>query len=316
MNIWNDLPQPFFVLAPMDDVTDVVFRQIVADLATPDVYFTEFVNVDGLMSAGRDRLMHKLAMSAKDKPLIAQIWGKKPENYYKVAQELQQMGFAGIDINMGCPVKTVIKSGCCSALINNRELAVDIIQATKEGAGSLPVSVKTRLGFNTIDYSWHELLLKQTLNALTIHGRTTKNMSAVPADWAAIAEVRKLRDQLSPATKLIGNGDVLSRQHGLELAKQSGVDGIMVGRGIFQDPYVFSENSPWQNMGRAERVALYRKHIQLFMDTWKHGERKVVGLNKFCKIYISDFEGAKEFREELMSATTPEQLLHLLESES
>src|SRR5215831_14703029 len=169
MNL-DQLPKPFFVLAPMDDVTDTVFRQIVADCARPDIFFTEFVNVDGLQSAGRPHLLHRLQFTPKETPLIAQIWGKNPENFFKTAQQLANGTFAhelglpegvnyqGIDINMGCPDKTVVKNGTCSALINNRDLAQEIIQATQEGAaGHLPVSVKTRLGFNTIDLSWHEL---------------------------------------------------------------------------------------------------------------------------------------------------------------
>ncbi len=314
MSVWDTLPQPFFVLAPMDDVTDKVFRQIVAECAAPDLYFTEFVNVDGLQSPGRKNLLHKLAIGAKDRPIIAQLWGKKPENYYQTAKELQEMGFAGVDINMGCPVKAVIQNGCCSALINDRALALEIIQATREGAGnSLPVSVKTRLGFGEVDLSWHELLLKQTLNALTIHGRTTRQMSAVPVDWDMIGEIRKMRDQLFPATKIIGNGDVMSRAQGLALAQQYQLDGIMIGRGIFHDPYVFSPDSPWEQMGRTDRIAHYRRHMELFAATWEHNERRVVTLNKFCKIYISDFDGAKELRETLMTAETPQQLLGYLD---
>ena len=150
----QSLPRPFFVLAPMDDVTDTVLRQIIVDCATFDIFFTEFVNVDGLQSRGRPRLMHKLAFTAKEQPLIAQIWGKTPENYEKTAAELVEMGFAGIDINMGCPDKSITKNGCCSALINNRDLAVEIIAAVKRGAnGKVPVSVKTRTGWNDVDYS-------------------------------------------------------------------------------------------------------------------------------------------------------------------
>ncbi len=313
MDIWEQLPRPFFVLAPMDDVTDTVFRRVVADCAAPDLSFTEFVNVDGLQSQGREKLLHKLAVTAEEGPVIAQIWGKHPENYYKTARELKDLGFAGVDINMGCPVKAVVQNGCCSALINNRELAVEIIQAAREGAASLPVSVKTRLGFGAVDLSWHELLLKQKLNALTIHGRTTRQMSGAPADWEKIGEVRRLRDQIFPATKILGNGDVMNRAQGLALAERYGLDGVMIGRGIFHDPFVFAEHSPWESLGRAERIELYRRHIRLFIKTWQKGERKSITLNKFCKIYISGFDGAKELREILMSATSAEQLLALLD---
>ena len=312
MNIWDELPKPFFVLAPMDDVTDSAFRQIIASTAPPDLYFTEFVNADGLQSPGRPKLMPKLAYSDVETPLIAQLWGKKPENYYKTARELAGMGYAGVDINMGCPVQTVIQNGCCAALINDRELALEIIKATQEGAGSLPVSVKTRLGFNEVDLSWHELLLKQKLNALTIHGRTKKQLSEVPADWHSIAEIRKLRDTLSPPTKIIGNGDVMTREQGLDLARRYDLDGIMIGRGIFQDPYIFAKNTPWQSFDPQKKLGLYKKHILLFAKTWSHGERKLHTLNKFCKIYVNGFDGAKELREKLMAAGTIEELMKIV----
>lgn len=312
MNIWDELPKPFFVLAPMDDVTDTVFRQIIATTAPPDLYFTEFVNVDGLQSPGREKLMPKLKLAKTDRPIIAQLWGKLPENFYKTAKELKSMGYAGVDLNMGCPVKTVIKNGCCVALINNRERAIEIIKATQEGAGELPVSVKTRLGFSEIDLTWHELLLKQKLNALTIHGRTARQLSEVPADWEMIGNVRELRDQLFPATKIIGNGDVMTRQQGIELAEKHKLDGIMLGRGVFHDPFVFAQASPWPGYSKQQRLDLYKRHIELFMKTWPHGERKLHTLNKFCKIYINGFDGAKEMREKLMSVKLADQLLQIL----
>jgi nifR3 family TIM-barrel protein len=314
MSILHSLPKPFLVLAPMDDVTDTVFRRIVADCARPDLFFTEFVNVDGLQSPGRPNLIKKIEFTPTEQPLIAQIWGKNPENFYKTAQELVEMGFAGVDLNMGCPAKPVIKDGCGSALINNRDLALEIIQATKDGvAGRIPVSVKTRLGFNTVDLTWHELLLQQGLTMLTIHGRTKKEMSDVPAHWDLIGEVRKLRDSLAPDTLLVGNGDVETRQQALELAEQYELDGIMIGRGIFHDPYLFAEQSPWENMTRQQRVDLYAKHVALFAQTWPDAARRIAALNKFCKVYISGFDGAKELREKLMNAKSADELLAFLD---
>jgi len=312
MNIWDILPKPFFVLAPMYEVTDTVFRRIVGDCAAPDLYVTEFVNVDGLQSPGRDKLLPRLKFTQTERPIIAQIWGKTPENYYKTAQDLVTMGFDGIDINMGCPDKSVVKNGCCAALINNRELAQEIIQATQQGAGSLPVSVKTRLGMNAVDLSWHEFLLGQKLNALSIHGRTKKQMSKVPADWQVIGQIRELRNRLAPATKIIGNGDVMTRQQGQALALQYGLDGIMIGRGIFEDPYVFAKKSPWADLTRAQRIDLYRRHVELFAKTWTNNERPLPTLNKFCKIYINGFDGAKELRDQLMHANSTEELLRIL----
>lgn len=317
------MKDPFFILAPMDDVTDSVFRQITHACAPADLYFTEFVNVDGLMSPGRPKLMKKLRFDPSEGPLVAQIWGLKPENFEAIARQIadgtiaRELGlpdgvnFVGIDINMGCPAKSEVQNGACSALIKreNRELAGRIIEATKRGAGDMPVSVKTRLGFNAIDLSWHEFLLGFDLDMLTVHWRTRKEMSKVPAHWDMSPEIVALRDRISPRTKIVGNGDVLTHEQGEELARQYNVDGIMIGRGVFQDPYVFAKESPWPQIGREERIALYRKHVQLFADTWKEGERNIKTLNKFCKVYISDFDGAKEMREVLMACNSTDELL-------
>ncbi len=314
MDTWNKLPKPFFVLAPMDDVTDTVFRQVIADTAAPDLFFTEFVNVDALQSKGRTATLPRLQFTKKEKPIIAQLWGLQTENFYASAKEVAAMGYDGIDLNFGCPDKNVTRNGACSAFIlpENRGRAVEIIQATQQGSGSLPVSAKTRLGFQDIDYSWHELLLKQKLNMLTIHGRTKSQMSKVPADWAAIGQIRERRDKLSPTTLIIGNGDVMTRTQGIKLAKQYELDGIMIGRGVFHDPFIFSRDTPWKEFTKEQRLALYRKHVELFTKTWQKGERKIYTLNKFCKIYINGFAGAKELREQLMQAKTANELLTLL----
>lgn len=328
MSSYN-LPQPFFVLAPMDEVTETAFRQIVDSTAAPDLYFTEFVNVDGLMSPGRSKLMKKLKFVASETKLVAQLWGLKPENFKAVAEQIadgtiaRELGlpegcnFVGADLNMGCPAKSEVQNGTCSALIKleNRDLAEQIIAATREGlAGRLPLSVKTRLGFNDVDMSWFEFLLRQDLAMLTVHGRTRKEMSKVPAHWDLIGEVSALRTQLAPATLLVGNGDVESREQGLQLAKQYHLDGIMIGRGIFHDPYVFADQSRWHAVSREERLALYRQHVELFAEMWHAGERNIKLLNKFCKIYVNGFEGAKELREEFMEADSTEALLSLLDT--
>jgi tRNA-dihydrouridine synthase len=297
----------------MDDVTDSVFRRIVADCAKPDLFFTEFVNVDGLQSPGRPKLLKKIQFTPDEQPLIAQLWGKNPDNYYKTAQELVEMGFAGIDINMGCPAKTEVKNGCCAALINNRPLALEIIKATQEGAaGRIPVSVKTRLGFNVIDLSWPELLLQQNLSMLTMHGRTRKEMSMVPAHWDMIGKVRELRDQIAPDTLFVGNGDVRDRAHAEELVREYQLDGVMIGRGIFKDPFAFAEQSPFESMSREARIELYAKHVTMFAETWAAGQRNIATLNKFCKVYINGFDGSKELREQLMAAQSAEELLSIL----
>jgi tRNA-dihydrouridine synthase len=311
MTFWQRLPKPFFVLAPMDDVTDTVFRQIVASVSPPDVYFTEFASVDGLQSAGRERVLQKLRFTRSEQPLIAQIWGLKPDNYFKTAEELAELGFAGIDINMGCPVPKIIKLGACSALINNRSLAADIIAATRQGAAGLPVSVKTRVGFGEADQSWTQFLLEQSLDALIVHGRTAKQQSKVPNNWELVGQVRAQRDELAPETVFIGNGDVNSKARGRKLAKQFQLDGVMIGRGVLKDPYVFAETSPWVKFSKAQRIDLFRRHIELFAKTW--GERKnPASLKKFAKLYIQGFGGAKELREQLMSSDSPGQLLAAL----
>mgnify|MGYP001434196049 CR=1 FL=1 len=294
----------------MDDVTDTVFRRIIASTAAPDLYFTEFVNVDGLQSPGREKLLPKLQFTGVETPIIAQVWGKNPENYLRTAAEIKAMGFAGIDINMGCPAKPVVQNGCCSALINNRELAGEILLAVREGVGpDFPVSVKTRLGFGEVDLEWHKFLLSHKLNMLTIHGRTVREMSKVPAHWDIIGEIAQLRSSLAPDTLIVGNGDVESYTQGVQLAEQYGLDGIMIGRGVFHDPYVFAKDSPWQNMSKQEKLDLYARHIRLFAETWgQQAERKLVTLNKFCKMYVEGFPGAKELREQLMACESIAQL--------
>ncbi len=310
-----NLIKPFFVLAPMDDVTDTVFRQVIADCAKPDLFFTEFVNVDGLQSKGRPRLIHKVALTQKEKPVVAQIWGKVPANYEKTAAELVEMGFAGIDINMGCPDKTIVKNGCCSALINDRDLAVAIIAAVKRGVnGRVPVSVKIRTGWNEVDFTWPELILEQGIDMLTVHGRTTKEMSKVPARWNDIAQIAKIRDRVAPTTLIVGNGDVESRVHGEQLAKQYKLDGIMIGRAIFTDPYIFSKQSPWKNMTEKDRLRLFKKHIELFQQTYQNRERNWQGLKRMAKVYVHGIENASLFRDQLMRSESLDGMLEVIES--
>ena len=312
MTFLDKLPKPFFILAPMDDVTDTVFRQIIADLAPPDLYFSEFVNVDGLQSPGREKLIRKLHFTAKEKPIFAQLWGLKPENFYKTTKDVIAMGFDGVDLNMGCPVKTVIKNGACAALINNRELASEIIDATREAAGDFPVSVKTRVGLTTPDMSWIEFLLSKKLDLLSIHGRTAQQLSKVPADWDLIGKARQMRDSLCPATLIVGNGDVMTRVQGIELASKYKLDGIMIGRGVFHDPFVFAKNSSWEQWSEKQKIELFQKHIELFAKTWKQGEYKFDSLKKFCKLYLTGFEGASELREHFMATHSPKEALSLL----
>lgn len=314
---WKELNKPFFVLAPMEGGTDTVFRQMVAECGRPDVMFTEFTNVEGLLSGGRKDVALRLKFEDKEKPLIAQIWGKNPDAYFEVAKQLVDMGFDGIDINMGCPERTVVKNGCCSALIENHSLAAEIIAKTKEGADDLPVSVKTRIGFKTIaTEEWISFLLEQNIDALTVHFRTQKEMSKVPAHWEEAAKLKNLRDKISPQTVIIGNGDVETKEQGKKLAKKYCLDGIMIGRGAFHNPYVFDENINYETQTKEERIELLRKHIELFEKTWKSDKRiykkSFLPLKRYFKIYISGFEGAAELREKLMQTGNIEETRKLL----
>ncbi len=315
MDIINSLNRPFFVLAPMDDVTETVFRQTISSCYAPDLFFTEFVNVEGLMSRGRKNLIHKLKYSKTDKPLIAQIWGKNPGNYRTISAELVDMGFDGVDINMGCPDKSVVKSGCCSALINNRNLALEIISAVKEGVNErIPVSVKIRTGFNEVDFSWPKLILQQNIDLLTVHGRTTKEMSKVPARWSDIKTVREIRDKISPKTLIVGNGDVLSREQGEVLANETGVDGIMIGRGALYNPFVFQKNSNWQFVQEKERLSVYLRHAKLFKNIYPNNERNWQSLKRLTKLYIHGSENASKFRNELVRTADIDSMIDVIEA--
>lgn len=294
----------------MDDVTDVVFRQLVAEVAPPDVFMTEFVSTDGLQSPGRERTMERLRQAPDQvQPLVAQIWGNDPVKYEQTARELREIGFAGIDINLGCPERGIVARGCCGGLIGNHERVAEIIAATKRGAGDLPVSVKTRLGIGQIiTEDWASWLLGQDLAALIIHGRTVREMSKVPAHWDEIAKVVALRDQIAPGTVIIGNGDITSRTHGLELAAGTGVDGLMIGRGIFHDIDVFRTSHPERTP--AERLAILQRHVELY-EQWGSSKPFHV-LKKFFKIYVAGWPGAAELRAHLMDATSPDEVRQVL----
>ncbi|MBI5044344.1 MAG: tRNA-dihydrouridine synthase [Candidatus Levybacteria bacterium] len=302
-NIWQLLPRPFFVLAPMEDVTDTVFRQIVVSCGKPDLFLTEFTNVDGLFSAGRDMVIKRFDFSKKELPLVAQIWGIYPENYFKAAKLIVSMGFSGIDINMGCPERKVVKMGACSALMNNKSLAKEIIQATKAGAGNLPLSIKTRIGLAEIQTeNWIGFLLEQDLDAITIHGRTVKEMSEVPAHWDEIGKAVSLRNSMQKKTLIVGNGDILSRKEASEKVETTSVDGVMIGRGIFHDPWLFNTKHFGDLVSKEEKITKLIEHISLFTSYWGDKKRHAI-LKKFYKCYINGFSGASELRSELMLKT-------------
>ncbi|MNQ03919.1 putative tRNA-dihydrouridine synthase [compost metagenome] len=311
-NFWNELPRPFFILAPMEAVTDVVFRHVVASAAQPDIFFTEFTNASSYCSPqGAHSTRGRLAFTEDEHPMVAQIWGNKPEQFSQMAKGLAEMGYMGIDINMGCPDKAVVKGGSGSALIKQPELAAELIAAAKEGG--LPVSVKTRLGYSNTDEwkEWLTHLLKQNVVNLTIHLRTRKEMSKVDAHFEMIPEIKKLRDEIAPQTLLTINGDIRDRQHGEELVEKYGIDGIMIGRGIFTNPYAF-ETTP-QTHSREELLGLLRLQLDLHDKYSKElGERKFEPLKRFFKIYVREFDGASELRDKLMHTKTTDEVRQLL----
>lgn len=307
-SFWNELPKPFTVLAPMDGVTDFVFRQIITKIGKPDVLFTEFTSVEGLQSAGRGPLEESLKFRANEHPIVAQIWGIKPENFYKSAKLIRKMGFAGIDINMGCPDRAVLKIGSCGRLIKNTRLAGEIIKAVKSGAGDLPVSVKTRIGFEKEAISeWLGFLLEQDISALSVHLRTVAEKSKVPAHWEVMPEIIKLRDDLAPTTVLVGNGDIVSRGEIEEKYNKYKCDGFMVGRGIFTNPWIFNSELNVESIGVKERITTYLEQIDLFEKTWGK-DKNFANLKKFCKIYINNFPDAGKYREVIMEARSINEL--------
>lgn len=296
----------------MEAVTDVVFRHVVAAAARPDVFFTEFTNAASFASEkGEHSTRGRLTFTPDEQPMVAQIWGNNPEHFAIMAQGLKQRGFAGIDINTGCPDKAVVKQGSGSGLIGNYDLTARLITAAKQGG--LPVSVKARLGISRPDEwrEWLAFLLQQDIVNLTIHLRTRKEMSKVPAHYELIPEIKALRDRLAPHTLLTINGDIRDRTHGLELVEQYGVDGIMIGRGIFTNPFAF-EPTPVPH-SREELVALLYRQLDLHDRYSAELEpRRYEPLKRFFKIYIRDFPGASELREALMHTTNTDEARSLL----
>lgn len=311
-SIWQNLPKPFFVLAPLEGVTDTVFRRIVASCARPDLFFTEFTSSDGFCSPGKASVMDNFRYTQGEQPLIAQIWGKNPEHMYQTAVGLSSMGFAGIDINMGCPDRTVMKNACGAAMINTPEVASSVIQAVKQGAGTLPVSVKTRIGVKKIiTDEWISHILDQDIAALTVHGRTAAEMSKVPAHWDEIARAVHIRDKKGLQTKIIGNGDVKNVADGLSKVKEYGVDGVMIGRGIFNNLWCFDKSDNPHVASSEELFAVMKNHITMFDKEW--GTRKSYALlKKFFKIYISGFGGAADARMRFMETNSAQEALKLL----
>jgi tRNA-dihydrouridine synthase len=301
-NIWQSLPKPIFCLAPMFGVTDSAFRQLLAQVGKPDLMFTEFANVQALYSPDNTAIQ-QLAYTAAEQPLIAQIWGLDPELFEAAAGLLVQLGFSGIDLNFACPKREVTKKGCGAAMTENQALAGQIIKATLKGArGKLPVSVKTRLGLKTIQTEpWIKFLLGFDLAAITLHGRTAKEMSEAPVHWDELGKAVALRNQLKSKTVMIINGDLFTRKIALAKIKLTGADGAMIGRGVFRDPYVFSKKESIKTKSKDEKIGLLKRHLDIYEQTWGNA-KPFHPLKRFFKIYVNGFPGALKLRIKLMAA--------------
>ena len=310
-NFWAELPKPFFILAPMEDVTDVVFRHVVKEAGAPDVFFTEFANSDSFCHPeGKDSLRGRLTFTEDEQPIVGHIWGDNPTFFREMSIGLAQLGFKGVDINMGCPVPNVAGRGKGSGLILRPEVAAELIAAAK--AGGLPVSVKTRIGYTEMAEmeAWITHLLKQDIANLSIHLRTRKEMSKVPAHWDIIPQIMALRDQIAPQTLITINGDIPDRQTGLELTEKYGVDGIMIGRGIFKNPFAF-EKEPREHTSE-ELLGLLRLQLDLQDQYSEMIPRSIVGLHRFFKIYVKGFSGASDLRVKLMQTKSTDEVRAIL----
>jgi tRNA-dihydrouridine synthase len=314
MNIFQTIKQEkgfLAMLSPMEDVTDTVFRQILCKIGKPDVFFTEFMNVEGYCSVGKEKVDHRIQFSEIERPIVIQLWGNIPEDFAKTVREIKELKPDGFDINMGCAVRNVINTGGGSALIKEPELAKEIIQAVKREAGDIPVSVKTRLGYSAVDTeNWIGMLLNQGLDILTVHGRIAKDSYAIPSRWDEIQKVVKMRDELSPTTLIIGNGDITSSRQGEEYVKTYGTDGYMVGRGILNNPWLFSGK---EDIPEEDRFDTLLEHAKLFNEVWGN-EKNFSVIKKYIKAYISDFEGANELRQRLMMVNNYDDLKELIQS--
>lgn len=295
----------------MEDVTDIVFRHVVSEAARPDVFSLNLQILSYCHPEGIHSVRGRLTFSEDEQPMVAHIWGDKPEQFRKMSIGLKEMGFKGIDLNMGCPVANVAKKGKGSGLILRPERAAEIIQATKEGG--LPVSVKTRLGYYEIDEwkDWLKHVFEQDIANLSIHLRTRREMSKVDAHWELIEAIKTMRDEIAPHTLLTINGDIPDRQKGLELANKYGVDGVMIGRGIFHNPFAF-EKEPREHTSE-ELLDLFRLHLSLYEKYSNEETQQFKALRRFFKIYIRGIKGASQLRHKLMSTETIDEARELLD---
>lgn len=318
-NFWNTLPAPFFALAPMEDVTDAAFRALIARKGKPHVFYSEFTSADGLVLAsetGRSALLKKLEFSSGEHPIVAQLFSSTPEHMEKAAALAVSLGFDGIDINMGCPDKKVEKQGCGAAMIKHPQRATEIIRAAKRGAGDLPVSVKTRIGYATNELeTWLPVILEEGVAAIAVHARTRQELSDVPAHWETIAQAVRIRDRMGKATRIMGNGDVKDLSDARTKARESGCDGVMLGRAIYGNPWLFADRTDAPTP--AERIETLIEHITLF-DEVMTGHSSFAVMKKHFKAYVHGWDNAKDLRVQLMETHMPDEaiatLVHALDT--
>ena len=310
---WAQIKKPILALAPMAGVSDTVFRQIVAKYGKPDVFFTEFVSCDGLCSPGKENLLKTLWYTEIERPIVGQIFGSNPTNFYKTARLLVKLGFDGIDINTGCPDRCVEKQGAGAALIKNPTLAKCIVRETIRGSGNLPVSVKTRLGYDkNIVEEWITHLLEVKPVAITIHARTRNEMSKVPANWDAVARAVQIRNQLGSDTLILGNGDITSTNEARSVTAKTGVDGVMIGRGIYGNPWLFNK---FENISRGswdKRLKIVSEHAKLFDSIYK-GKKNFAVMRKFFSSYVSGCPSGKTLKMKLMDTRNSEEVVSVID---
>lgn len=312
-SFWQELPRPFFAMAPMADVTDVAFRALVAKRGAPDVFWTEFVSADGLyhtreiqkMNDAENPLMRDLRIGEGQRPIVAQIFSSSPEMIAYATALVAERGFDGVDLNMGCPDRAIEKQGAGAALVKNPERAVELIRSAKE-ASDLPVSVKTRIGYNkeSLD-EWLTALLEAGPAAVILHLRTRKELSLVPADWGQMKKAVEIRNRVNPAVLLIGNGDVQDLQDARAKVAESGCDGAMLGRAMFGNPWVFA--------GRTGEETPLTEKLESLIELAYNFEKITPAKNfsilkKHIKAFVTGFPGASELRAELMTANDASEL--------
>lgn len=304
LGFWERVSRPIFVLAPLANITDSAFRQFLTHYTKPPVIWTEFVSADGLCHPkGREVLLRDLRFEENERPIVAQVFTGHPEKMFEAAKLIKDLGFDGIDINMGCPDKNVMKQGGGAACMKDPKQAQAIIRAAMAGVCSggttpIPVSVKTRLGMNKDELeTWLPTILETQPAVVTLHLRTKKEMSFVPAHWERMVRAVEIRDVVSSETILLGNGDVKSLAEAEKKCVETGCDGVMFGRAIFGNPWLFDESKVTVTV--KERLDAIIDLAKSFETTWQETKNFEL-LKKHFQSYIVGFPKAKELRVALM----------------